>query len=132
MSVLSTKGEAFAEFWREWHLSTLTTVRPDGTLHVVPVGVTLDFDAGLARIITDGGSVKARRIRAAGKANVAVCQVDRGRWSTLEGIVTVNDDPRAVADAVRRYEQRYGRAPRPNPTRVALEITVTRVLGNVD
>jgi PPOX class probable F420-dependent enzyme len=132
MSVLSTKGDAFAEFWREWHLSTLTTVRPDGTLHVVPVGVTLDFDAGLARIITDGGSVKARRIRAAGKANVAVCQVDRGRWSTLEGIVTVNDDPQAVADAVRRYEQRYGRAPRPNPTRVALEITVTRVLGNVD
>jgi PPOX class probable F420-dependent enzyme len=132
MSVLSTKGDAFAEFWREWHLSTLTTVRPDGTLHVVPVGVTLDFDAGLARIITDGGSVKARRIRAAGKANVAVCQVDRGRWSTLEGIVTANDDPQAVADAVRRYEQRYGRAPRPNPTRVALEITVTRVLGNVD
>ena len=130
MSDLSTKGAAFAEFWRERRLCTLTTVRPDGTPHVVPVGVTLDLADGIARVITDGDSAKARQLRAAGKVYAAVCQVDGRRWSTLEGVATLNEDPQAIADAVRRYAERY-RTPRVNPNRVVLEIAITRVLGNV-
>ena len=130
MSDLSTKGAAFAEFWRERHLCTLTTVRPDGTPHVVPVGATLDLVEGIARVITDGDSAKARQLRTAGKVHAAVCQVDGRRWSTLEGVATLNDDPQAIADAVRRYAERY-RQPRVNPNRVLLEIAVTKVLGNV-
>ncbi len=130
MSDLSTKGAAFAEFWRERHLCTLTTVRPDGTPHVVPVGVTLDLDADIARVITDGDSAKARQLRAAGKLNVAACQVDGRRWSTVEGVATLNEDPQAIADAVARYAQRY-RQPRVNPNRVLIEIVITNVLGNV-
>jgi hypothetical protein len=40
----------------------------------------------------------------------------------------VTRDPDDVAEAVRRYTQRY-QEPRPNPERVAIEITVARVLG---
>jgi PPOX class probable F420-dependent enzyme len=130
VSDLSTTGAAFAEFWRERHLCTLTTVRPDGTPHVVPVGVTLDLAAGIARVITDGDSAKARQLRAAGKLNVAACQVDGRRWSTVEGVATLSEDPQAIADAVARYAQRY-RQPRVNPNRVLIEITITNVLGNV-
>jgi PPOX class probable F420-dependent enzyme len=129
VSDLSTKGAAFAEFWRERHLCTLTTVRADGTPHVVPVGVTLDLATGIARVITDGNSAKARQLRLSGKANAAVCQVDGRRWSTVEGVATLNEDPQAIADAVRRYAERY-RQPRLNPNRVLLEIAITRVLGN--
>jgi uncharacterized pyridoxamine 5'-phosphate oxidase family protein len=32
------------EFLRERHLATLTTLRPDGSPHVVPVGFTYDED----------------------------------------------------------------------------------------
>jgi hypothetical protein len=39
-------------------------------------------------------------------------------------------EPEQVADAEHRYAARY-KPPRPNPARVVLEITVTRVLGNV-
>ena len=130
MSDLSTKGAAFAEFWRERHLCTLTAVRPDGTPHVVPVGVTLDLGEGIARVITDGSSAKARQLRTAGKVHAAVCQVDGRRWSTLEGVATLTEDPQAIADAVRRYAERY-RQPRVNPNRVLLEIAITRVLGNL-
>ena len=130
MSDLSTTGAAFAEFWRERHLCTLTTVRPDGTPHVVPVGVTLDIEQGIARVITDGDSAKARQLRKAGKLNVAACQVDGRRWSTVEGVATLNEDPQAIADAVHRYAERY-RQPRVNPNRVVIEIAVTNVLGNV-
>lgn len=123
---------ALAEFWRERHLCTLTTLRRDGTPHVVPVGVTVDPDTGTARVITSGGSRKAAHVRAGGAdgARVAVCQVDGARWSTLEGIARVHDDPPTVRDAEQRYTQRY-RVPRPNPQRVVIVITITRRLGNV-
>ncbi|GAA4829521.1 TIGR03618 family F420-dependent PPOX class oxidoreductase [Saccharopolyspora rosea] len=107
-------------------------MRPDGTPHVVPVGVTLDAGTATARVISSGTSHKVRQIRAAGPdgARVAVCQVDGRRWSTLEGRAVVRDDPDSVADAERRYERRY-KPPRPNPRRVVIEISVTKVLGNV-
>ncbi|AHH98467.1 TIGR03618 family F420-dependent PPOX class oxidoreductase [Kutzneria viridogrisea] len=128
---LHARGAGFAEFWRERHLCTLTTIRPDGTPHVVPVGVTLDLDAGLARVITSGDSEKARLVAAAGAAGavVAACQVDGRRWSTVEGRAVLRSDPGSVAEGERRYAQRY-RTPRTNPRRVVLEIAVTRVLGN--
>ncbi|GAA4147625.1 TIGR03618 family F420-dependent PPOX class oxidoreductase [Phytohabitans flavus] len=120
-------GESFLTFWRERHLCTLTTLRPDGSPHVTPVGVTLDPAAGIARVITSRDSRKARNAAATGR--VAVCQIDGRRWSTLEGRAVVRDDPAAVAEAERRYAERY-RVPRANPSRVVIEITVTRVLGN--
>lgn len=128
---LHARGEEFAQFWSEYHLCTLTTLRRDGSPHVVPVGVTLDLDTAIARVITSGTSAKARQVRAAGEggARVAVSQVDRGRWSTLEGLAVVRDDPESVADGEHRYAQRY-RVPRENPRRVVLEITLTRVMGS--
>jgi PPOX class probable F420-dependent enzyme len=118
------------DFWTERHLCTLTTLRADGTPHVVPVGATYDPDTGIARIITSGTSRKVAHVRAAGPggAPVAVCQVDGRRWSTLEGRALVRDDPESIADAERRYAARY-RQPRENPSRVVIEITVTRTLG---
>ncbi|GAA2391145.1 pyridoxamine 5'-phosphate oxidase family protein [Nonomuraea africana] len=125
---LAARGAEFAEFWRERHLCTLTTVRPDGTPHVVPVGATLDLEAGIARVITSGTSHKARLI--AHGARVALCQVDGRRWSTLEGTAVLRAEPDQVADAEARYAARY-KPPRPNPARVVIEITITNTLGNV-
>lgn len=119
---------ATLEFLTERHLATLTTLRADGTPHVVPVGVTYDPATATARVITSGGSAKARHVRA-GQARVAVCQVDGARWLTLEGAAVVKDDAASVADAVERYARRY-RQPRVNPARVVIEISVDRVLGN--
>ncbi len=61
---------------------------------------------------------------------MAVCQVDGRRWSTLEGTAEVREDADSVAEAVRRYAERY-RTPRENPDRVALRIDITRVIGNI-
>ncbi|GAB3155053.1 TIGR03618 family F420-dependent PPOX class oxidoreductase [Amycolatopsis sp. NPDC004378] len=125
------RGADFRAFWTERHLATLTTVRPDGTPHVVAVGVTVDFETGIARVITRDGSVKARLARKAGADGLpaAVCQVDGRTWSTLEGRVVLRDDPESVRDAETRYAARY-RRPKPNPQRVVLEITIARILGN--
>jgi F420H(2)-dependent biliverdin reductase len=125
---LEAPGPEVLAFLTERHLATLTTLRADGTPHVVPVGVTYDAATRTARVITSGGSAKARHIRD-GQSRVAVCQVDGRRWVTLEGTAVVRDDPDSVADAVARYAVRY-RQPRVNPARVVVEISVDRVLGS--
>ncbi|MFJ8826102.1 pyridoxamine 5'-phosphate oxidase family protein [Streptomyces sp. NPDC102467] len=130
---LDSPGTTFLDFWRERHLCTLTTLRPDGTPHVVPVGVTYDAGQRVARVITGKATRKAAHILAApasAPARVAVCQVDGRRWTTLEGTATVRTDPALIADAERRYAERYSRAPRPNPDRVVIEIAVSRGTGN--
>ena len=114
-------------FLAERHLATLTTLRPDGTPHVVAVGFTWDAEAQLARVITNGTSRKAAHVRA-GSARAVVAQVDGPRWLALEGVPVVSDDPDRVAEAVRRYAVRY-RQPGINPARVVIEIAVDRVLG---
>ena len=115
-------------FLTQRHLATLTTLRADGSPHVVPVGVTYDAATRTARVITSGGSAKARHVRD-GRGRVAVCQVDGRRWLTLEGTAVVRDDAASVADAVARYAVRY-RQPRENPARVVIEISVDRMLGS--
>ena len=123
---------ALVAFWTERHLCSLTTIRADGTPHVVAVGATLDPEEGLARVITSRASFKARHVAAAGPqgAAVALCQVDGRRWATVEGRALVRADPSAVQEAERRYALRY-RTPRPNPERVVLEVRVTRVLASM-
>lgn len=120
--------DAVRTFLTERHLATLTTLRPDGSPHVVAVGFTWDDDAGLVRVITFAPSRKARNVAARPGDRAAVCQVDGGRWLTLEGPAVVTDDPARVAQAVDRYANRY-RQPGERVDRVAIEITVDRVLG---
>lgn len=121
-------GPDLLAFLTERHLATLTTLRPDGTPHVVPVGFTYDPQTRTARVITSGGSAKAHHVRV-GHRRVALCQVEGRRWVTLEGSASVRHAPDAVADAEERYARRY-RRPRENPQRVVLEISVDRILGH--
>ena len=113
-------------FVRERHLATLTTLRADGSPHVVPVGFTFDPERAVVRVITWATSVKTGHARHGGRA--AVSQVDGGRWLTFEGVVSVTDEPPAVAAAVSAYAERY-RPPKECPDRVVIEIRVDRVLG---
>lgn len=115
-------------FWRERHLCTVTTLRADGTPHVVPMGVVLDIEAHAAWAITSKDSQKVANLGR--NPVVAVCQVDGRRWSTVEGRAEVLSDPASVEEAVRRYAERY-RQPRPNPDRVAIRVALTSVIGNV-
>lgn len=130
---LRALGEDFAGFWRENRHGTLTTLRRDGSPHVVAVGVTLDLGTATARVIASRGTQKVANVRrgegSPQGARVAVTQVDRGRWSTLEGVAVIRGDRESVADAEARYAARY-HPPRENPERVVIEIALTRILGS--
>ncbi|MGE2833402.1 F420-dependent biliverdin reductase [Mycobacterium sp. SMC-4] len=114
-------------FLSERHLAMLTTLRGDGSPHVVAVGFTFDPATHIARVITSGGSQKA--VNAEHRGVAVLSQVDGARWLSLEGKSTVRTDAESVRDAELRYAQRY-RTPRPNPKRVVIEVKIERVLGS--
>ncbi|MDJ0394993.1 PPOX class F420-dependent oxidoreductase [Rhodococcus sp. G-MC3] len=118
---------AATEFLSERHLATLTTLRKDGTPHVVAVGFTWDPANSAVRVITGRKTQKA--INAARGGYAAVSQVDGARWLTLEGPSEVLTDKDDVLEGEQRYAGRY-RVPRENPERVVIRITVRRVLGS--
>jgi PPOX class probable F420-dependent enzyme len=117
-------------FLREYHLATLTTLREDLSPHVVAVGFSYDIEARAARVITWAGSQKAinaGRMEAFGQ-RAAVCQVDGGRWLSLEGPVRLVADADGVRAGVDGYTARY-REPKVRDDRVVIEIAVERILG---
>ena len=118
--------DAMLGFLRERHLGFLVTQRGDGTPHSVPVGFAYDADANVVRIISADHSPKVRNAERGGRA--VVSQVDGGRWLSLEGTPTVRRDDASVTAAERAYAERY-QEPRPRAERVAIEITIDRILG---
>lgn len=117
-------------FLDERHLATLTTLRSDLSPHVVAVGFSYDAAERIVRVITFAGSQKAAnvaRMEAAGQ-RAAVCQVDGGRWLSLEGPVRLVTDNDGVRAGVERYAARY-RQPKERDDRVVIEIAVERILG---
>jgi PPOX class probable F420-dependent enzyme len=116
---------AMVAFLAERHLAVLVTQRADGTPHAVPVGFTLAADR--VRVITSGGSMKARNAARGGRASVT--QFDGPRWVTLEGVVRVVADDASVTEAVAAYARRY-RPPKERVDRVVIEIEVDRVMCN--
>ena len=118
--------DAVLAFLGERHLASLTTLRADGSPHVVPVGFGYSPTERLVRIITFDDCQKVRNAERGGRA--AVSQVDGGRWLTLEGRARVVRDAASIASAVAAYTERY-REPTARADRVAIEIVVDRILG---
>jgi PPOX class probable F420-dependent enzyme len=120
-------------FVTERHLATLTTLRADGSPHVTPVRFSWDAGRGVALMTTERTSTKAanaRRRTASGAATrAALCQVDGGRWLTIEGTIEVDESADAVADAVARHERRYHRL-EPDPLRVVLRLVADRAMAS--
>ena len=126
---LPDPGPAFEDFVGERHLAALTLVRPSGHPHTTPVGFTWDQSTGSARIITWSGSVKARLLKA-GHLRGSICQVDGGRWLTIEGVARVTGDPNTCADAIAAYAARYRPPKDRGDERRVVVIEATRILAN--
>ena len=128
---LNSLDDDVIQFMTDRYLASLTLLRPDGTPHVTPVGFTWDNNKKLARVITWAGSKKARLLEASGGGRAAVCQIDGGRWLTVEGTAVVTADPERAAEGVRRYAERYRPPKDRGPDRRVIEISVDRIMGRV-
>ncbi|KQC35787.1 pyridoxamine 5'-phosphate oxidase family protein [Frankia sp. ACN1ag] len=124
--ILSPQAVAFLA---EDYSGIFSTLRPDGSPHAAPVRFTWDPAARLARVMTVASRRKARNVRARPGGRVSVCQVDGGRWLTLEGPAAVSDEPGRVAAGVRAYTRRYRSRPPDLPGLIVIEIAVDRAMG---
>lgn len=113
-------------FLIERHLATLSTIGPQGDLHVVAVGFTLGDD-GFIRITTNDRSQKVRNIERDPRATVA--QVSGRQWLSIAGHAEIERDHEAIAHAVALYAARY-RQPGENPNRVVIRITPERLMSS--
>ena len=120
--------EEVQSFLRERHLASLTLLRPDGSPHVTAVGFTWDEQSQLVRVITWAGSMKSKILAQTGPSQAVVCQIDGGRWLSLEGTAEVTDDAQRCLEGTDRYAERY-RVPQERPDRTVIEIAVEQILG---
>ena len=127
MNPLNLSQEVLS-FLDERHLASLTLLRPDGSPHVTAVGFTWDHDSQLVRVITWAGSMKSRILEQTPNSRAVVCQIDGGRWLSLEGIAVVTSDEARCRVGTERYANRY-RVPQDRQDRTVIEISVDRILG---
>jgi hypothetical protein len=73
--------------------------------------------------------VKARLLEA-GHLRGSICQVDGGRWLTIEGVAHVTSDPGTCADAVAAYAARYRPPKDRGGERRVVVIEATRLLAS--
>tara|TARA_B100001167_G_scaffold139907_1_gene88979 strand:+ start:982 stop:1377 length:396 start_codon:yes stop_codon:yes gene_type:complete len=121
-------NEEVKSFLYERHLASLTLLRADGSPHVTAVGFTWDQETQLVRVITWAGSMKSRILEQSPGSRAVVCQIDGGRWLSLEGTASVTDDAERCREGTQRYSKRY-RIPQERPDRTVIEISVDRILG---
>ncbi|MDG2112563.1 MAG: pyridoxamine 5'-phosphate oxidase family protein [Actinomycetota bacterium] len=117
------------DFLTERHLASLTLLRADGSPHVTAVGITWDDSNQLVRVITWDGSMKARLLSASDGGRASVCQIDGGRWLTLEGEALVTADSDRCAEGLRRYAERYRPPADRGADRRVIEISIDKVMG---
>ena len=115
-------------FLDERHLASLTLLRPDGSPHVTAVGFTWDHDSQLVRVITWAGSMKSKILEQQPNSRAVVCQIDGGRWLSLEGTAVVTSDEARCKEGTERYANRY-RIPQDRQDRTVIEISVDQILG---
>jgi len=113
------------DFLTDRHLATLSTIGPDGRIHVVAVGFTV-FE-GIVRITTMDGSQKVRNIERDPRATVA--QVAGPQWLSIAGSAEILRDRESITLAERLYAERY-RPPAENPNRVVIAITPEKVMSS--
>ena len=125
---LALDDPRLAAFWSVRRLATLTTLRPDGTPHTVPVAPVVDLSTGtpIVRVLTSRGSRKVRNVHTS--PHVSLCEVEGRHWVTVEGVAHIDTDPAAVSAAEEAYAVRF-RTPRTNPDRVVLVIDVAAAMG---
>ena len=127
MNPLNLSQEVLS-FLDERHLASLTLLRPDGSPHVTAVGFTWDHDSQLVRVITWAGSMKSRILEQTPNSRAVVCQIDGGRWLSLEGTAVVTSEEARCREGTERYANRY-RIPQDRKDRTVIEISVDQILG---
>ena len=128
------------EFLNEVHFAVVATIHADGFPHQTVMWYVLQDD-GSVLLNTPFNSLKHRHVKRDNR--VSVCVEDGYRYLTIQGTVTINEDPQQAGQDYALLGQRYmgtfaarpqaggqGRPAISDRPRVTLQMTVESVVSN--
>tara|TARA_Y100001970_G_scaffold250023_1_gene321227 strand:+ start:1642 stop:2031 length:390 start_codon:yes stop_codon:yes gene_type:complete len=105
----------------------LNSIDDTKNIHTAVVGFHFDMTKNTIRIISQKNSKKVKNIIQ--NNNVSLSQIRENKWLSFIGTATIKYDEESIKNATDAYTVRYEK-PSENHDRVAIEISVKKILGN--
>ena len=119
--------KSIEEFLSTRAFGSLNSIDKTNNLHTAVVGFHFDKNKKIIRIISQKKSIKVKNIIQ--NNNVSLSQIRDNKWLSFIGTATIKYDQESIKLASDAYTLRYEK-PSENPDRIAIEISVKKILGN--
>ena len=124
---LDNLPKSIEEFLSTRAFGSLNSIDETNNLHTAVVGFHFDKNKKIIRIISQKKSIKVKNIIQ--NNNVSLSQIRDNKWLSFIGTATIKYDQESIKLATDAYTLRYEK-PSENPDRIAIEISVKKILGN--
>ncbi len=124
---LDNLPKSIEEFLSTRAFGSLNSIDKTNNLHTAVVGFHFDKNKKIIRIISQKKSIKVKNIIQ--NNNVSLSQIRDNKWLSFIGTAIIKYDQESIKLATDAYTLRYEK-PSENPDRIAIEISVKKILGN--
>jgi general stress protein 26 len=124
---LDNLPDSIEDFLSTRAFGALNSIDDTENIHTAVVGFHFDMTKNTIRIISQKNSKKVKNITQ--NNNVSLSQIRENKWLSFIGTATIKYDEESIKHATDAYTVRYEK-PSENPDRVAIEISVKKILGN--
>ena len=124
---LDNLPDSIEDFLSTRAFGALNSIDETNNIHSAVVGFHFNMIDNKIRIISQKNSKKVKNIKQ--NDHVSLSQIRENKWLSFIGTATIKYDEESIKQAMDAYTLRYEK-PSENPNRVAIEISVKKILGN--
>ena len=124
---LDNLPDSIEDFLSTRAFGELNSIDETNNIHTAVVGFHFNMIDNKIRIISQKNSKKVKNIKQ--NDHVSISQIRENKWLSFIGTATIKYDEESIKQAMDAYTLRYEK-PSENPNRVAIEISVKKILGN--
>ena len=124
---LDNLPDSIDDFLSTRAFGALNSIDETNNIHTAVVGFHFNMIDNKIRIISQKNSKKVKNIKQ--NDHVSLSQIRENKWLSFIGTATIKYDEESIKQAMDAYTLRYEK-PSENPNRVAIEISVKKILGN--
>ena len=124
---LDNLPDSIEDFLSTRAFGALNSIDETNNIHTAVVGFHFNMIDNKIRIISQKNSKKVKNIKQ--NDHVSISQIRENKWLSFIGTATIKYDEESIKQAMDAYTLRYEK-PSENPNRVAIEISVKKILGN--
>lgn len=124
---LDNLPDSIEDFLSTRAFGALNSIDETNNIHTAVVGFHFNMADTKIRIISQKNSKKVKNIKQ--NDHVSLSQIRENKWLSFIGTATIKYDEESIKHATDAYTLRYEK-PSENPDRVAIEISVKKILGN--